>query len=103
MVADLVARYGASRRQVCRALRFPRATDYHESVEDPQDALRIRLRDLAAARIRYGYRRWHVLLRREGWAVSKKRVLRLYQQEASARGRAGRRSRGRIRRGPWTS
>ena len=79
-----MARYGASRRQVCRALRFPRATDYYRSRKDPQDALRVRLRDLAAARVKYGYRRLHVLLRREGWVVNKKRVLRLYQQEALA-------------------
>ena len=30
----------------------------------------MRLKDLAAARVRYGYRRLHVLLRREGWPVN---------------------------------
>jgi transposase InsO family protein len=30
----------------------------------------MRLRDLAAARVRYGYRRLHVLLRRDGWRVN---------------------------------
>jgi putative transposase len=84
LVAELVDRYGASRRQVCRALRFPRATDYYKSRKDPQDALRVRLRDLAAARVRYGYRRLWLLLRREGWAVNHKRVYRLYRQEALA-------------------
>ena len=81
-MAEPAARYGASRRQVCGALRFPRATHYYKSVKGPQDALRIRLRDLAAARVKYGYRRLHVLLRRDGWLVNRKRVLRLYQQEA---------------------
>jgi len=46
-------------------------------VRDPQVGLRIRLKDLAAVRIRYGYRRLHVLLRREGWAVNHNRVYRL--------------------------
>jgi putative transposase len=46
-----------------------------------QVALRIRLKDLAAARVRYGYRRLHILLRREGWKVNVKRVYRLYKQE----------------------
>jgi putative transposase len=41
----------------------------------------MRLRDLAAARVRYGYRRLHVLLRREGWPVNHKRVHRLYAEE----------------------
>jgi putative transposase len=46
-----------------------------------QVALRIRLKDLAAARVRYGYRRLHILLKREGWTVNHKRVYRLYKQE----------------------
>lgn len=46
-----------------------------------QVALRIRLRDLSAVRIRYGYRRLHVLLKREGWKVNHKRVYRLYREE----------------------
>lgn len=41
----------------------------------------MRLRDLAAARVRYGYRRLHVLLRREGWRVNHKRIYRLYRLE----------------------
>jgi putative transposase len=41
----------------------------------------MRLRDLAAARVRYGYRRLHVLLRREGWRINHKRVYRLYRLE----------------------
>ena len=41
----------------------------------------MRLKDLAAARPRYGYRRLHVLLQREGWAINHKRVLRLYWQQ----------------------
>lgn len=41
----------------------------------------MRLRELATARPRYGYRRLHVLLRREGWAVNLKRILRLYRDE----------------------
>ncbi len=41
----------------------------------------MRLRDLAAARVRYRYRRLHVLLRREGWRVNHKRVYRLYRLE----------------------
>jgi putative transposase len=47
----------------------------------PQDALRLRLRDLAGVRISYGYRRLHVLLRLEGWPVNAKRVYRLYVEE----------------------
>jgi putative transposase len=41
----------------------------------------MRIRDLAGVRVRYGYRRLHVLLRREGWHVNHKRVYRLYKLE----------------------
>jgi len=46
-----------------------------------QTALRVRLRDLAAIRVRYGYRRLPVLLKREGWKVNHKRIYRLYHEE----------------------
>ena len=48
------------------------------SCKDEQVALRQRIRDLAASRTRYGYRRIHVLLQREGWPINHKRVYRLY-------------------------
>ena len=41
----------------------------------------MRIRDLARARVSYGYRWLHVLLQREGWQVNHKRVYRLYRQE----------------------
>ncbi len=84
MAERLKAAYGASERRTCAALRFPRASLRYVSRRDPQDALRVRLRDLAGARFRYGYRRLHVLLRREGWEVNHKRTYRLYAEEGLA-------------------
>jgi putative transposase len=53
-----------------------------------------RSKEIAAARVRYGYRRIHVLLRREGVVVNLKRVRRLYRQEGlSLRARAPKRRR----------
>jgi putative transposase len=49
---------------------------------DPQEALRMRLRDLAASRVRYGYRRLTVLLKREGWKVNAKGIYRPYAEIA---------------------
>ena len=53
----------------------------YESVADPQDALRMRLKELASSRVGWGYRRLHILLQREGWRVNHKRVWRLYARE----------------------
>ena len=39
------------------------------------------MKELAAARVRYGYRRLHILLRREGWEVNHKRTYRIYRDE----------------------
>jgi putative transposase len=80
-VAFLRVGFGLSERRACRALGLSRSVQRYRSVADDQAALRMRLRDLAAARVRYGYRRLHVLLRREGWPVNHKRVYRLYREE----------------------
>jgi putative transposase len=74
-------RYPISIKRACRLFGLQRSTFYKRSVADPQNALRRRLRDLAEARPRFGYRRLHLLLRREGWPVGVKRVHRLYRLE----------------------
>jgi putative transposase len=61
-----------------------RATMNHRSRRDPQTALKLRLRELAATRVRFGYRRLTVMLRREGWAVNAKRIYRLYTADGLA-------------------
>jgi len=65
--------------RACRLLGIWRSSYRYRGRKSLQEELRMRLRDLALARPRYGYRRLHVLLRREGWLVNHKRVHRLYQ------------------------
>jgi putative transposase len=56
--------------------------------------LRMRIKELAESRVRYGYRRLHVLLQREGWQINHKRTNRLYSEEGlSIRTRSPRRRR----------
>jgi putative transposase len=62
-------------------LQLQRSVYYYRHRRDPQTELRVRLKDLAAARVRYGYERLHTLLRREGWQINHKRVYRLYHEE----------------------
>ena len=77
-------------RRACQVLNFARSSYYYRSRANPQTELRVRLKDLATTRVRYGYRRLHVLLIREGWQINHKRVYRLYKQEGlSLRLKAG--------------
>ena len=62
-------------------LLFFRSSHRYEATRDDQAGLRMRIRELAEARVRYGYYRIYILLRREGWKVNHKRVYRLYQKE----------------------
>ncbi len=73
--------YRVSKRRACEVLELAGSTCYYQSVADEQAELRIRLKDLAQARVSYGYRRLHIMLRREGWQVNHKRVYRLYREE----------------------
>ena len=67
-----------SERRACRVISAQRASHRYQSCCDQRAELRIRLRDLATSRVRYGYRRLHILLQREGWQVNHKLVYRLY-------------------------
>jgi len=80
-VSYIVDHYGLSTQRACRLVRQARSTHYYRSVKDPQTALRQRMREIARTRVRYGYRRVHVLLKREGWRVSRNRVYRIYAEE----------------------
>jgi putative transposase len=61
-----------------------RSSFRHGDGEETDGDLRLRLRDLAAERRRFGYRRLAWLLRREGHAVNLKKVYRLYREEGLA-------------------
>ena len=67
--------------RACRLAQFSRAAWYRKSQAKDQTALRLRIRDLAQARPRFGYLRIWVLLRREGWLVNRKRIRRLYRRD----------------------
>ena len=76
-----MTRYQTSERQALEAFGWARSTHRYTSADDRQDVLRMRLKDLAATRVGFGYRRLHVMLRREGWQISHRRVYRLYREE----------------------
>lgn len=60
-------------RRVCRAVPVDRSTYHYRSKRIGQAPLMNRIKEIAETRVRYGYRRIHVLLRREGSLVNAKR------------------------------
>jgi putative transposase len=81
IVQYLIDRYGVGARRACGCVRLHRSAWYYRSYRDPQTVLRQRIRDLAQSRVRFGYRRILLLLKREGWEVGKNRLYRLYREE----------------------
>ncbi len=74
-------RFRVSERRACRVVEQPRASQRHTSEKVGKDvALSLRMITLSRENPRYGYRRIWALLRREGWAVNKKRVQRLWRE-----------------------
>lgn len=74
-----------SERHACGRMEIVRALVRYESwpgrYAEANERLRLRLRELAEERRRWGYWRLHVLLKREGWEVNSKRVYRIYVEE----------------------
>lgn len=87
MVKKTQSAYGVSERRACEVLRHPRATHRYASVKDDQAALRSRIREIAGVHVTWGYQRIWIKLRREGYAVNRKRAYRLYREEGLCVGR----------------
>lgn len=72
--------FGISQRRACRLIGISESSCRYVSVRQDGPLVE-RLRQLAQERSRFGYKRLHVLLRREGFVVNLKRVHRLYRRE----------------------
>jgi putative transposase len=62
-------------------LSISRSVYFYKSIARDSTALLMRIREITTVRVHYGYRRVHVLLKREGWSDNHKRVYRLYRAE----------------------
>jgi len=81
LVGLLQEDYRVSERRACRLIQISTSVYRYQATRDGQAPLRMRINEIAAVRVRYGYKRIHVLLRREGWEVNHKRVYRIYCEE----------------------
>jgi len=84
-VSYVVKQYEMSQRHACRLLELSRSTYRYRAQNPERDTeLRIRLKELAGKRMRFGYRRLTAMLAREGIPANHKRVYRLYREEGLA-------------------
>ena len=81
LIAFMQDSFQVSERRACCVLPLIRSSCRRTSTRKDPVVLRQRIRELAESRVRYGYRRIHILLQREGFKVGKDRVHRLYRQE----------------------
>lgn len=80
-----------SQRRACALVGMAPKTYRYASAKPDDSVLRSRLREIANARRRFGYRRLHLLLRREGVEINHKKLFRLYREERlTVRRRGGR-------------
>jgi putative transposase len=91
-----------SERRACGLAGLGRSSYRYRRRGSDEAGLRKRLKELAAERRRYGYRRLTVLLRREGQTVNHKRVYRLYREEGLSVRRRKRKRIGAVERQPLT-
>ena len=101
-MAHLCQTYEVSQRRACTAIVAERSSVRYRSLRPDDGAVRARLRELAAIRRRFGYRRLHILLCREGVHMNHKRLRRLYAEERLQVRRRGGRKRALGTRAPMT-
>jgi putative transposase len=92
-VAHLVDAHGMSERRACKTIGSCRMTMRYQTTRTDDAGLRQRMKAIAHERRRFGYRRVHVLLKREGYRVNHKKLFRLYRKEKLAVRRRGGRKR----------
>src|SRR5690606_15710292 len=100
-VGRLMERFGVSERRTLRIVSMSRSAYSYKAKARDCSAIRLRMREITQARVHYGCERVFVVLRREGWRDSHKRVHRIYKEEGlSLRHCRPRRSRSSRRRQP---
>jgi len=77
-VSEVCYEWAVSIRRACGLLVFDPKSYRYTSRRRDQAALEQRIREICETRVRYGYRRVHVMLRREGWVINMKKVRRIY-------------------------
>jgi putative transposase len=80
LVDVVCTEWDVSIRRACRVLEIDTSTYHYKSRRHGQAPLEHRIKEICQTRVRYGYRRVHVMLRREGWSINQKKTRRIYRE-----------------------
>jgi putative transposase len=80
LVNEARGKWGVSIRRACRVFLVDTSTYHYKSRRAGHAGLEQRIKEICQTRVRYGYRRVHVLLRREGWGINQRRTRRVYRE-----------------------
>jgi len=80
----VVKSFGLSVRRACKLIGLVSSSMHYKAAKKDDSMIRNRLKELAEERKRFGYRRLHILLRREGLVINHKHTERLYKEEKLA-------------------
>jgi putative transposase len=80
LVDEMRSEWSVSIRRTCRVFQVDTSTYHYKSRRPGQAVLEQRIREICRTRVRYGYRRVHVLLRREGCRHGQNKTLRIYRE-----------------------
>jgi putative transposase len=80
LVDEVRGDWNVSIRRACRVLLFDTSSYHYKSRRPGQAVLEQRIKEICQTRVRYGYRRVHVLLCREGWRINHKKTYRVYRE-----------------------
>jgi putative transposase len=80
LVDEMRTEWGVSIRRACRVTELDTSTYHYKSRRSGQAPLEARIRDICQTRVRYGYRRVHIQLRRDGWSHGQNKTRRIYRE-----------------------
>jgi len=81
LAEKLMEEFRISQRRACKVVQTHRSGFHYKSTKRDESVIRKRMREIAQVRVRYGFERIFILLRREGFKDNHKRVYRLYKAE----------------------
>jgi putative transposase len=80
LIDEMRGDWAVSIRRACRVFLFDTSTYHYKSRRPEQAPLEQRIKEICQTRVRYGYRRVHIVLRPEGWRINQKKTRRIYRE-----------------------